>query len=58
MTYKEAMDKAAKDYLEELLKSVRGNMEKAALIANYDRAHFYVLVRRHGINWQSMRVAA
>lgn len=55
MTYQQAMDKAAKDYLTDLLQSVNGNMEKAARIAHYDRAHFYVLVRRHDINWRAFR---
>jgi hypothetical protein len=55
MTYAEAMDKAARDYLTEVLQSVRGNMEKAAAIADYDRAHFYVLCRRNGIDYTAFR---
>lgn len=55
MTYREAMKKAAKDYLTDLLQSVNGNIMKAALIAHYDRAHFYVLCRRNGVDWRAIR---
>ncbi len=55
MTYRQAMDKAAKDYLTQLMRSVGGNICQAALRAEYDRAHFYKLLKRHGLNYWDCR---
>jgi two-component system, NtrC family, response regulator GlrR len=55
VTFHEARRNFERQYLTELLKSVRGNMMKAALIADYDRPHFYALVRRNGIDHREFK---
>lgn len=55
MTYREAMDKAAKDYLSEVMTSVGGKILQAARIAGCDRAYFYTLLKRHGLNYWDFR---
>lgn len=55
MTYQEAMDKAAREYLSDLMEIVSGNICRAAQIAGYDRAHLYKLLRRHGLQYWDFR---
>jgi hypothetical protein len=55
VTYQEAMDKAAREYLIELMRAVSGNICQAASIAGYDRPHFYKLLNRHGLNYWDFR---
>lgn len=55
MTYHEAMDKAAREYLSDLMEILDGNIWLAARIAGYDRPHFYKLLNRHGLNYWDFR---
>lgn len=50
MTLDEALEAAAREYLTKLLTETRGKMTLAAEIAGRDRAHFYRVLRDHGID--------
>lgn len=51
MTYKQAMHKASRDYLREVLRAADGRKDVAAKLAGCNRTHFYALVARHGV-WE------
>jgi two-component system response regulator GlrR len=48
-TLREARERFERNYLIQVLSSVKGHVSKAANLAGKDRAEFYRLLRRHAI---------
>jgi two-component system response regulator GlrR len=47
---REARDKFEKSYLVQVLTTAKGNVSRASELAQKDRAEFYRLLRKHGID--------
>lgn len=52
---KQARDEFTKRYLEDLLRITMGNVSKAAKLADYDRAGFYDLFQKYGLDFKNYR---
>jgi DNA-binding NtrC family response regulator len=50
MPLREAREQFERQYLEEILKKVEGNVSAAARLAGINRQHFYQKMRRHGMS--------
>ncbi|MFP4058577.1 MAG: sigma 54-interacting transcriptional regulator, partial [Candidatus Brocadiia bacterium] len=53
LTFREAKGEFEKHYLETLLEKHDGNVAQASEAANMSRAHFYELIKKHGIDLPS-----
>ena len=50
LTYKEAMDAHAREYLTRVLKATGGERQRAAEMAGLNRTHLQALIKRFGIS--------
>lgn len=55
-TYRDALHAAARQYLEQTLKDVNGNVSKAAQTAGMNRSHFYRVLKRHRLAYMNERM--
>lgn len=56
MPFNDAKANFEKEYLDELLRFVKGNVKLAAEIAGRDRKGLYVLMEKHGIRPSNYRL--